>query len=232
MNSRRAWPGSFYHRKSNTLKLIPLNSSALWTFGFAWVRFWRKFLLFKKNEWNLFLIWFLISHSSQFTSDNGKVRVCVTRNGAYKYPINTNKEENDRRKIECKETSGTYVDPETMRKDIEFTYTKPCPDRKRENCDPIYVSITPTDVPVASGAVGFDCSRKFRLKKGLTIKKATFQFWIWMNSFAEFGCETPDQVKITWTHYDMRCNSASQLFSSSILASSILLSLVYIWKSL
>lgn len=78
-----------------------------------------------------------------------------------KFPINYSEQENDDRNIECEETSGTYQTSDSMQKDIEFIYTKPCSQRKREDCDPIYVSITPTEVPVASGAVGLDCSRMF-----------------------------------------------------------------------
>jgi hypothetical protein len=135
----------------------------------------------------------------RFTSEMGKVRVCVSRDE--KLPSTINPGGSD-----CRETSGNYRPPTAgATADVEFSFVKPCK-RKREGCAPIYVSITPTVINNRPSAAQTDCST--------------------------YGCETPDQLKVTWSHYGMKCGGAvGLLISGTGSVVTAVLSLFYFFKS-
>jgi len=119
-----------------------------------------------------------------------------------KFPSSLNDQDND--EVECKETSGSYLPPtQGSRADIEFGLVKPCK-KKREGCGPIYLSITPTTTDRTSAAQ-IDCST--------------------------YGCETPDQLKVTWSHYGMRCGAMGLLASWTGSLLTAILSMLYFYKS-
>ncbi|CAG7834948.1 unnamed protein product [Allacma fusca] len=82
--------------------------------------------------------------------------------------------------VDCEETKGQYKLPGTG-EDVEIAFSKPCGgDGTRNGCDPIYLSITP--ISGVSESDRLDC----RTDK----------------------CQYSDQVKVTFSHWDMRCNTA------------------------
>lgn len=94
----------------------------------------------------------------QFTSDNGRVRVCISRKN--RYPNGNNEADGN---VDCETTSGNYVAVGQNTVDVEFRdgmLHKACGKHgKREDCDPIYISIS-TVRSETPGSTGLDCSRK------------------------------------------------------------------------
>lgn len=99
-----------------------------------------------------FLIFYI-----QFTSDNGRVRVCMSRD-----EWRPTKDNEGTDGVVCEETSGTFQAPGSTDADVEFKdgkLKKPCSKNKRNGCKPIYLSVTPTEFK-SPGQVGLDCSGK------------------------------------------------------------------------
>jgi hypothetical protein len=132
----------------------------------------------------------------RFTSFNGKVRVCQSRDEPMP---------NSRNGAHCQDTSGSYVPPGSSQKDVEFMFEKPCGKHgNRNGCKPIYVSFTPTEFNNLPGHGGLDCRNE--------------------------PCHSPNQVRVTFTHWDMRCNGTSKVFTSIPgMMAALLLSLL-VWK--
>lgn len=74
----------------------------------------------------------------------------------------------------------------------------------RNGCKPIYFSFTPTQYPVG-GQTGLDCSSNRHNFLGVTDHVLIMPFSFY--NIVE-GCQFPNQVKVTFTHWDMRCNGA------------------------
>jgi len=111
---------------------------------------------------------------------------------------------NSRNGAYCKPTTGSYVQPGSNQVDLEFIFEKPCGKHgNRHGCKPIYLSITPIEFNNLAGSAGLDC----RLEP----------------------CQTPNQVRVTFTHWDMRCNGTTKtLISIPALLLGLLLSMA--WK--
>jgi len=94
----------------------------------------------------------------QFTSQNGRVRICLAREN--KHPLQfhngTDEEHNE---IYCYETTGNYIPVGSYDKDVQFLVKKPCRGNKREDCHPLYLSVTPIS-GVNGGSTGLDCQSK------------------------------------------------------------------------
>ncbi|CAG7727555.1 unnamed protein product, partial [Allacma fusca] len=107
------------------------------------------------------------------------------------------------RYVECEETTGQYKTPGSG-EDLEIAYNKPCGgDGNRNGCDPIYLSISPTSAATESERL--DCRVD--------------------------DCQYADQVKVTFSHWDMRCNTAvHNLVSMPGLFITLLMSVVTFYK--
>lgn len=159
----------------------------------------------------------------QFTSDNGRVRVCISRKEWYP------KEDKDGR-VRCKDTSGNYVVPGQSTVDVEFRdelLHQPCGKKgEREDCDPIFVSITPIKFN-SPGEPGLDCSGRFYHRFGSQVCYVHDLQHDFLHFHIVEPCQSPNQVKVTFTHSGMRCNGAIRtMFSSSIAFIAILITLM------
>jgi len=113
---------------------------------------------------------------------------------------------NTRNTGNCRETSGNYVNPGSSQIDIEFSYSKPCGKHgERSGCSPIYFSFTPTVLNTGIGGGIRDCSIE--------------------------GCQTKSDVKVTFTHWDMRCNGAMGILTSLPMATFTAIISLLIWRS-
>jgi len=104
----------------------------------------------------------------------------------------------------CKETNGNYVTPGSSQVDVEFSFSKPCGKHgNRNGCKPIYFSFTPVSF-LSPGQSGLDCSVE--------------------------GCQYSNQVKVTFTHWDMRCNSSFRNIVSLPVALTTLIISLFFWN--
>jgi len=129
-------------------------------------------------------------------------RVRVCQGRTEPFPNSSNQ---GTRGVSCQETKGTWIAPGKNEIDVQYEYQKPCGGGKRTGCAPIFISITPITSPTP-GQGGLDC----------TID----------------GCQSSNQVKVTYTHWGMRCNGAMKTaLSTSFAILTVLLSLMNWFKT-
>ncbi|CAL8086508.1 unnamed protein product [Orchesella dallaii] len=130
-------------------------------------------------------------------------RVRVCQSRIDPFPNSSNQGTNG---VSCQETKGTWIAPGKTEIDIQYEYQQPCGKHgKYEGCGPIFISITPISTPT-TGTGGLDCTVE--------------------------GCQSSNQVKVTYTHWGMRCNGAMKTALSSTFAIlTVLLSLMNWFKS-